>query len=88
MSISVDISSDKTLNGGPLALLLRQQYVFPIGLTIVQFSFTHAEVNILKVMCAYSLFLRHLAFYKSCALVHLFIQIVFIKKLSVRIFCY
>ena len=39
MSISADSPSDKTLNGGPLALLLRRQYEFPFGINIVQFSF-------------------------------------------------
>ena len=38
MSISADSPSDETLNRGPLALLLRQQYEFPFGINIVQFS--------------------------------------------------
>ena len=38
MSISADSPSDETLNRGPLALLLRRQYEFPIGINIVQFS--------------------------------------------------
>ena len=38
MSISVDSPSDETLNRGPLALLLLQQYEFPFGINIVQFS--------------------------------------------------
>ena len=38
MSISVDSHSDETLNRGPLALLLRQQYEFPFWIKIVQFS--------------------------------------------------
>ena len=42
MSISVDSSSDETLNRGPMALLLRRQYEFPSGINIglVQFSFS------------------------------------------------
>ena len=39
MSISVDSPLDETLNPGPLALLLRQQYEFSFGINIVQFSF-------------------------------------------------
>ena len=39
MSISSDSPSDETLNGVPLALLLRWQYEFPFGINIVQFSF-------------------------------------------------
>ena len=39
MSISADSPSDETLNRGPLALLLRRQYEFPFGISIVQFSF-------------------------------------------------
>ena len=39
MSISADSPLDETLNQGPLALLLRQQYEFPSGIEIVQFSF-------------------------------------------------
>ena len=31
-------SADETLNWGPLALLLRQQYEFPFGINTVQFS--------------------------------------------------
>ena len=38
VSISADSPSDETLNRGPLALLLRQQYEFPFGINIVQFS--------------------------------------------------
>ena len=38
MSISADSPSDETLNQGPLALLLLQQYEFPFGINIVQFS--------------------------------------------------
>ena len=38
MSISADSPSDDTLNRGPLALLLRQQYEFPFGIDRVQFS--------------------------------------------------
>ena len=34
MSISVDSLLDETLNQGPLALLLKQQYKFPSGLNI------------------------------------------------------
>ena len=34
MSISVDSPLDETLNRGPLALLLRQQYEFPFGIII------------------------------------------------------
>ena len=41
MSISADISSDETLNRGPLALLLRRQYEFPFGIDIEQFPFHH-----------------------------------------------
>ena len=37
-SISVDISSDKTINRGLLALLLRRQCEFPFGVNIVKFS--------------------------------------------------
>ena len=37
-SISADSPSDETLNRGPLALLLRQQYEFTFGINIVQFS--------------------------------------------------
>ena len=40
MSISDDSHSDKTLNRGPLALLLRRQYEFPFGINIVQFFFS------------------------------------------------
>ena len=40
MSIYVDSPLDETLNRGPLALLLRQQYEFPFGIDIVQFSFS------------------------------------------------
>ena len=40
MSISADSPLDETLNRGPLALLLRQQYEFPFGINIVQFSFS------------------------------------------------
>ena len=45
MSISVDSSSNETLNRGPLALLLRRQYEFPFEINIVQFSFffTHTQ---------------------------------------------
>ena len=32
MSISADSPLDETLNRGPLALLLRRQYEFPLGL--------------------------------------------------------
>ena len=39
MSISADSPLDETLNRGPLALLLRDQYEFPFGINIVQFSF-------------------------------------------------
>ena len=39
MSISGDSPSDETFNGGPLALLLLQQYQFPFGINIVQFSY-------------------------------------------------
>ena len=41
MSISADSPSDpdETLNRGPLALLLRQQYEFPFGINKVQFFF-------------------------------------------------
>ena len=39
MSISADSPWDETLNQGPLALLLRRQYEFPFGISIVQFSF-------------------------------------------------
>ena len=38
MSISADSPSDKTLNRGPLALLLRRQYEFSFGINTVQFS--------------------------------------------------
>ena len=40
MSISADCPSDETLNRGPMALLLRRQYEFPLGIDIVQFSFS------------------------------------------------
>ena len=40
MLISADSPLDDTLNRGPLALLLRQQYEFPLGINIVQFSFS------------------------------------------------
>ena len=40
MPISADSPLDKTLNRGPLALLLRRQYEFPFGINIVQFSFS------------------------------------------------
>ena len=36
---SADSPSDETLNRGPLAQLLGQQYEFPFGINIVQFSF-------------------------------------------------
>ena len=39
MSISANSASDETLNRGPLALLLRRQYEFPFGISIMQFSF-------------------------------------------------
>ena len=39
MSISVDSSSDETLNQGSLVLLLWQQYEFPFWINIAQFSF-------------------------------------------------
>ena len=35
MSISIDSPSDKTLNQGPLVLILWQQYEFPSGINIV-----------------------------------------------------
>ena len=38
LSISADSPSDETLNRGPLALLLWQQYEFLFGINIVQFS--------------------------------------------------
>ena len=50
ISISVDSPSDETLNRGPLALLLRQQYEFPLGINIVQFSFfSLAAITVLKL---------------------------------------
>ena len=39
MSIYADSPSAETLNRGPLALLLRQQYEFPLRINIGQFSF-------------------------------------------------
>ena len=39
MSISADGHSDETLNRDPLVLLLWQQYEYPFGINIVQFSF-------------------------------------------------
>ena len=44
MSITVDSPSDETLKRGPLALLLRRQHEFPIGINIVQFSMFNAGV--------------------------------------------
>ena len=38
MSISADSPSDKTLNRGPLALLLRRHYEFPFGINFKQFT--------------------------------------------------
>ena len=38
MSISVNSSLDETLKWDPLALLMRQQYEFPFGINVVQFS--------------------------------------------------
>ena len=38
MSISADNPSDETLNRDPLALLLRRQYEFPVGVNKVHFS--------------------------------------------------
>ena len=35
MSISIDNPSNETLNPGPLALLLQQQYEFPFGINII-----------------------------------------------------
>ena len=43
MSISVDSPWNETLNRGPLALLLQQQYEFPFGIDIVQFSIFNDE---------------------------------------------
>ena len=37
-SMSADSPSDEILNRGHLALLLRRQYEFPLGINIVQFS--------------------------------------------------
>ena len=46
MSISGDIPSDETLNRGPLTMLLRQQYEFPFGINIVQFSIFNFQLDI------------------------------------------
>ena len=46
MLISADNPSDETLNQGPLALLLRQQYEFPYGINIVQYSFLFLQWSI------------------------------------------
>ena len=48
MSISTDISSDETLNRGPLALLLRRQYEFSFGIDIVQFSIFNFQYQIFR----------------------------------------
>ena len=38
IGLFADSALDETLNRGPLALLMRQQYEFPFGINIVQFS--------------------------------------------------
>ena len=51
MSISVDSSSDDTLNRDPLALLLRRQNEFPFGIDIVQFSIFNLFYLLLQRHC-------------------------------------
>ena len=62
MSISADSPSDETLNRGPLVLLLRRQYEFPLRYNIVQFSiffsifnFQHAAL-VLHIRFVYAIF--------------------------------
>ena len=50
VSISADSPSDETLNRGPLALLLRQQYELSFGIDIVQFSFFFSLMRLLLIV--------------------------------------
>ena len=49
MSISADSPSDETLNRGPLALLLRRQYEFLLGINIVKFSIFFISVFLFQL---------------------------------------
>ena len=54
VSISVESPSDEILNRGLLALLLRQQYEFPLETNIVQFSiFSITEEMMMSLLWYY-----------------------------------
>ena len=52
MSISADSPSDETLNQGPLALLLRQQYEFPFGINPIDLQQVHISEVVVELILA------------------------------------